>query len=308
MSFQVTTAHISKFTNNMQLALAQTVSKLSPYALQYSASGKLFEMTNLIGSTLPQRNTTRFGQTKYNDTPHARRWLPKTPEYYFAELVDTEDQLVSGIDLQGGYTMSGAGTIGRSRDIAFLEGFYGTNLTGETGGTQTPFAAGNIVPVDVGAGAATGLNIAKLRESQRILRANLVDLDAEECFMAVTAEQVADLQAQVEVTSADFNKSDKPVLRDGKLTKLLGFNFIEMEYANAASVGADIVALTTESANVRRVPFWARSGMGFGVWGTSASIDKLPQLQMAVQVWAGIHCSAARTEEGKCGQVLCSEV
>lgn len=307
MSFQVTTAHISTFRNNMQLALQQKVSKLSPYAMPFDASGKLFELTNLIGQVLPQRNTTRHGQTKYNDTPHARRWLAKTPEYYYAELVDTEDQLVSGIDLKGAYTMAAASTVARARDIAFLEGFYGVNLTGETGGTQTPFAAGNIVAVDVGAGGATGLNIAKLREAQRIFRANFVDLDAEELFMAVTAEQVADLQAQVEVTSQDFNKTDTPVIREGRLTKLMGFNFVEMEFGNAASVGAEVAALTLDGSGYRRVPAWAKSGMAFGTWGTSSSIDKLPQLQMSVQVWGGIHCAASRTEEGKCVQVLCSE-
>jgi len=309
MSFTVPVTAVSTFTNNVQLALQQKTSKLAPYAMQQSLTGKLVEVQNLVGSSLPQRATTRFGATKYNDTPHTRRWVGKTPEYYFAEPVDTADQLMAVIGLEGSYTTAAAATIARSRDMAWLEGFYGTAQTGETGATLVGFAAANIVAVDVGAAAATGLNIAKLRAAQKVLRTNLVDLDSEEAWMVVTAEQVEDLQSQVEVQSSDFNKVDGPGFnRDGKLTKLLGFNFIEMQYGDAAVVGDDIAAITLQSAGVRRVPFWVKSGMCVNTWDPMRMfIDRLPGNQQMTQVWAGTTLAATRTEEGKCGQVLCQE-
>ncbi len=307
MSFQVTTAHVVKFQNNVQLALQQRRSKLAQYSLQQSPSGKNFELTNLIGSVLPNEATVRHGATKYVNTPHGRRWMPKPPELYYADLVDTADRLQAGIDLQGSYVMAGAATCARARDIRWLQGFYGNNLAGETGTDVVGFNAANIVPVNTGAAVPTGMNVAKLRAAQKILRKNQVDLEAEECFMALTAEQVDDLQSQVEVISSDFNRTDAPVLREGRLVKLLGFSFIEMEFGDQAAVGPEVSALTLDASNYRRVPFWCRSGMAYGEWGSAQTIDRLPQLQNSVQIYAGITCNAARTEEGKCGQVLCDE-
>lgn len=307
MSFQVTNAHRATYSNNMQLALQQKTSKLAPHCLQQSPDGKIYELLNLIGPVLPNRPSQRHGDTQYNNTPHSRRWMAKPLPYTYADLVDTQDRLQVGIDLQGAYTQAGAATLQRARDMAFLEGFYGINLTGETGTTQTPFAAGNIVGVNVGAGAPTGLNIAKLRETRRIMAANLVDLDMEELYMAVTAEQVDDLQSQVEVTSRDFNPQEAPVIVSGKLVKLLGFNLIPMEFGNAASVGPDVAALSLDGSGYRRVPAWCRSGMAYGEWFTSTTIDRLPTKNNSVQVYAELVAAASRTEEGKCVQVLCSE-
>lgn len=307
MSFQVTNAHRATYSNNMMLALQQRNSKLAQFALPQSPSGKIFEVTNLIGPVLPNEADQRHGDTKYVDTPHSRRWMAKPHELYYADLVDTADRLQVGIDLQGAYTMAGAATVQRSRDVRFLQGFYGVNLTGETGTTQTPFSPSNIVPVNIGAAGPTGMNIAKMRETRRIMQANLVDMDMEELFMALTAEQIDDLQSQVEVTSRDFNPQEAPVIVSGKLVKLLGFNLIPMEFGNAASVGPAVAALSLDPSGYRRVPAWCRSGMAYGEWGTQTSIDRLPQKQMAVQIYAGITCAATRTEEGKCVQVLCSE-
>lgn len=308
MSFQVTNAHRVEYSNNMQLALQQKTSKLSRFSLLQNPSGKNYEILNLVGSVLPNEANVRHGDTKFNDTPHTRRWMPKPVELYYAELVDTADRLQVGIDLQGAYTMAGASTVSRARDIRWLQGFYGNNLTGETGTTLTPFAAGNIVPVNEGAGTPTGMNIAKLRAAQKLMRANLVDLEAEECYMALTSEQIDDLQSQIEVISSDFNGTDRPVLRDGQLIKLLGFWFVEMEYGNPASVGEDVAALTLDSNGYRRVPAWCKSGMAYGEWHTHTTVDRLPQKQNSTMVYAGITCNASRTEEGKCVQVLCSEV
>jgi len=303
MSVPVTA--IATFKNNMALALQQTNSRLAQYAMQEAAKGELHEIVNLIGSSLPTRRTVRHGPTIVGETEHTRRWMPKTAAYEFVRLVEKADQLMAGIDLQGAYVMAGAATIQRSKDIAFLEGFYGTNLTGKNGLTQTAFG-GNVVPVIAGAAAATGLNIAKLREGRRLLAASDVDLSAEEAYMGVTSEQVNDLQAQLEVISSDFNAQNAPVMRDGRLVKLFGFNFIEMEFGKASTVGPEIAALTLDSGN-RRVPFWCKSGMAFGQWDMSMDIGPRRDLGNSIQVYADITCTASRTEEGKCGIILCAE-
>ena len=297
-----------KFTNNLQLALQQKQAKLAPYAVQQPGAGEMTEVTNLVGSALPERLSTRFQPTNLKNGEFSRRWAPRTEPYVFVRGVDSVDQMEAGISLQGGYTMTGAATLSRAKDMAFLEGFYGVNYTGKAGQTQVTFAAGNIVPVTEGAAGATGMNVDKLRAAQAILRGNLVDLEGEECFMALTAKQISNLQSEIEMTSADFNRADSPVLRDGVLTKLLGFNFIPMEFGNAASVGDDIAALTLDGSGYRKLPFWTKSGMAVVTWEEQYSrVTERDDLNFATQIYARNCQTGTRTDEGKCGIVLCSE-
>jgi len=297
-----------KFTNNLELALQQTQPKLAPYAVQQSGSGEMTEVTNIVGSALPGRKTTRFQPTNLKNGEFERRWAPRTEEYTFERGVDSTDRLEALIDLQGGYTMTGAATLARAKDVAFLEGFYGANHTGKTGTTLVNFDANNIVAANVGAAQATGMNVDKLRAAQKILRQNHVDLSFEEAYMALNAEQIADLQAEIEMTSADFNRTDAPVLRDGKLTRLLGFNFIEMEFGDESTVGPEIAAMTLDGNGYRRVPFWVRTGMAMVTWEEYfARISERADLHYAIQVYARNCQTGTRTQEGKCGQVLCVE-
>jgi hypothetical protein len=297
----------TKFTNNMQLASQQMASKLAPYALQQAGSGELCEVTNIVGSALPTRRETRFQTVNLTNGEFTRRWAPRTAPYEFSRGVDSIDQMEAGISLQGAYTMTGAKTMARAKDQAFLEGYFGVNFTGKTGQTQVTFAAGNIVPVDFGAAAATGLNVDKLAEAQRLYRANLVDVESEELFAALTSQQVRDLQREIEMTSHEFNQWDAPVLRDGKLTKLLGFTFIPMEFGNAASVGAEVAALSLSGSN-RRVPTWCRSGMAMVTWEDMfARVSEREDVGYALQVYARNSQTATRTEEAKNVQILCAE-
>lgn len=297
-----------KFTNNLELALQQKTAKLAPYAMQQAGSGEMTEVTNIVGSALPDRKTARFQPTNLKNGEFERRWAPRTEEYTFARGVDSTDKLEALIDIQGGYTMTAAATLERARDVAFLEGFYGPNHTGKTGTTLVNFDAGNIVPVDTGAAAPTGMNVDKLRAAQKRLRKNHVDLSGEEAFMALTAEQIADLQSEIEMTSYDFNRMDAPVLREGKLTRMLGFNFVEMEFGDEATVGPDIAQMTLDANGYRRVPFWVRSGMAIVTWEQYfARITERDDLHFAIQVYARNCQTGTRTQEGKCGQVLCLE-
>jgi hypothetical protein len=309
MSFQVTTAHIAEYTNNVEMVLSQTTAKLAPYTTPVACRGELQEITNLIGDVRPQRGGARHSDTQYVNTPHDRRWLAKEESYYFADLVDTEDQLRSVIALDGAYTRRAAAVVTRAKDEAVLRGIYGTALTGKTGGTQVAFPAGNIIPVDTGAAGATGLNMAKLRAARVQLMARLVDLEAEELCIALTARQVDNLLGEVQAASSDFISSmgGATVTMSGRLTKLFGFTIVECEIGNTASFG-DAAALTRDIDSYRLVPFWARSGLALGQWGiVTGSIDRLPQKRNSVQVFSEIHVAASRVQEGKVGLIRCAE-
>lgn len=308
MSFQITNAHRVTYNNNIRLALQQMQSKLAPYATQADYSGDKSKIEDIFGSVKPKRQRTRHAQTEFNNVGHDGRWISPTDPYTFAELVDKPDQrLAPGIDIAGGYTKVGAATMNRAPDDAFLEGFYGVALTGKTGSTQVPFKSANICPVTVGAAAATGLNLEKVRWARKQLAKGLVDIEADELYMAITAEQVDDLYGELQVTSQEFaNRGEEPVLRNGRLVRLFRFNFVECEYGNEASF--DSYGLTVDGSGYRRVPYWAKSGMHIGWWQRPwADVSIRTDLNYATQVYAACQVSAARTDEDKVGQILCAE-
>lgn len=308
MSFNVTNAMRVTYNSNVELTLQQKVSKLAVHCTSADYSGEKSKIKDLVGSVKPNRGRTRHGDTQYNNTPHDGRWIAPTDEYYYAELVDRGDKyLTPGIDLEGAYTKAAAATLARADDDAFLEGFYGNALTGKDGSTVVPFNASNIIAVTTGAASATGLNIPKLRAARAMFVANLVDLDEEELFMAVTSKQTDNLLSELQATSMDFVDSrTSPVIVNGKLTKLLGFTFVECEFGNSASF--DNAGLTVDGSGYRRVPAWCKSGMHMGYWERMyTGIDPIPGKRYAVQVYAGKFVTGTRTDENKVLQVLCAE-
>lgn len=308
MSFQVTNAHRVTYQSNIELALQQKKAKLAPYISWSDYEGEKSKIKDFVGSVKPNRGRTRHGDTQYNNTPHDGRWIGMTDEYYYADIVDKADKLLApGIDIEGGYVKAAAATMARSDDDAFLEGFYGNAMTGKDGSTLVPFTAANIIAANVGAAAAVGLNIPKLRAARALFVANLVDTDEEELYMAVTSKQTDNLLSELQATSHDFVDSRQaPVLESGKLRKLLGFNFVECEIGNAASF--DNAPLTLDGNGYRRVPAWCKSGVSGGRWGEMTStIDRLPQKRNSVQVYAGKFVTVTRNDEAKAIQLLCNE-
>lgn len=309
MSFQITNAHRVTYNSNIELALQQKTSKLAVHCTDADYTGESSKIKDLVGSVKANRGRTRHGNTEYNNTPHDGRWISMTDEYYYADLVDKADTLLApGIDIQGGYVKNAAATLARADDDAFLEGFYGNAQTGKTAGTTlVPFSAANICPVNQGSASNVGLNMPKLRWARAQFVANLVDTDEEELFMAVTSKQTDNLLSEIQATSQDFASArDMPVVVNGKLTKLMGFTFVECEYGNTSSF--DNAGLTLDGSGYRRVPAWCKSGMHIGYWSRMHSdISKLPGKRLSIQVYAGKFVTATRTDEAKCLQILCNE-
>ena len=306
MSFHVPASFQTKYKNNLEMVLQQQSSKLEGAVMvQDDASAEKIKIKDLVGNTAPNEADERHGDTKYNNTPHDGVWLSKPTELYYAELVDNADKLATSIDLTGTYTMSGAGTVNRSRDRRILEGIYGSIISGKDGTTVTPFPAGQVVGVDVGGGGQpTRMNTKKLRAANKLLASQHVDT-SEQRFMVLTAEQSDDLLSEIPATSSDFTGSFGGQVVDGFITKLLGWNFIHVELANSLLGVAD---MTVDGSGYRKNPFWVKSGVVLNYWQRlRSSIDTLPGKVLSTQVFAGTTCAATRTQAGKVGYVLNSE-
>lgn len=292
------------YRDSVEFLLQQGDSKLLPCVMDMDGSGELHKIVDQLEDVNPMIKTARNADTEYVEVGHDGRWVAQPNPIFFSTLVDQQDKLASGIDLQGNYAKAGQRSIARGTDDIILGAFYGTAQSGSKGTVLKSFDTGNVVPVNEGATGNVNLTIAKLRAAWEVLAGNFVDLDMDEMWMAVTASQAASLMSELEHNSKDYGATGME-MRDGKLRKLYGFNFVHIELGNPRFSNT---GLTVDGSGYRKVPFWAKSGMAAVFWNRLfTSIDRLPGKHFSAQVYASRDLAATRLEEGKCGYILCNE-
>lgn len=283
-----------EYSTNLEMLSQQKTAKVAPYASVQQASGnKAFRMLSQIDSTNASLRTTSAKPAVNVDIDHDGRWVFPVM-YDWGKVIDDIDLLQTNISPQGTYVQSAVAALNRTSDDLFLTAFFGTAQTGETGATSTTFDSNNVVDVDLG-GSAEGMTVEKMREAQKILLDNDVDIDMEEIYIAVSPKQHDDLLALTTVVSTDFN--DRPVLVDGRVRKFLNMNIIIS------------TRLPIDSNSYRRNPVWVPSGMGCGVWKEiNGVIRKRPDLQGDPDyAEASMMKNFTRLEEAKCIEIKSSE-
>lgn len=317
MSYQVNTAFVQQYSTNVMMLLQQQGSKLRNVVQQMKFVGKAASVAEQFGSVSPVRNSSRHADTPLISTPHDKRWMYPN-DYDWADLVDSQDKLRMLIDPTSSYAMAGAWAMGRAIDDEIISNFFNANNTGENGTTSTGTlyafnSNSQSVAATVGASAATGLNIAKLRRAKRILMEGLVDVDNDQLVCVISARQHDDLLNEAQAISLDYNS--KPVLVDGRITSFMGFNFVLSERIPGASgfntainpaisTGSTDGTYTTGSRFM--VPVFAKSGMALGTWNDiQTSIDRRADKRNSFQVYVTGTFGATRLEERRCVLINC---
>lgn len=311
MSYQINTAFVQQFSTNVGMLLQQMGSRFRPYVKVEPCVGKAATLLEQFGAVTAVRSIGRHGDTPLISTPQDRRWVFPT-DYDWADLIDDQDKLRTLIDPQSPYAQLGAASLGRAFDDEFLAGFFGPNFTGENGTTNvgilSAFNSGSqLVNVQTGASANTGMNVAKLRRAKRILMEAEVDVDREQLYIAIAAKQHDDLLNEVQATSRDFN--DVPTLVGGRIMKFMGFNFINTERIPGGA-GFDVARnpLVTGYTTGSRwlCPVWAESGVKAAIWNDiTTSIDKRADKRNSTQVYVTGTFGASRLEERRCVIIDC---
>ena len=288
MSFEVTTAFVQDYKSTVQGLLQQNESRFRMGVTEDSYTGKAGKAVEQIGATVAQKKTTRHSDTPLISTPHDARWVfPQ--DYEWADLIDNVDKLRMIIDPTSPYAQNGMKAMRRAMDDEIIDAFFGTSKTGEDGTANTTFPAGQQV-----ASGSVGLTVEKLRLAKKLLLAAHVDLDMDELYCAISAEQHDDLLGEVQVTSRDYNEA--PVLVDGIVTRFMGFNFIHSE------------RLAVNGSSERRLPVWAKSGMHLGIWqDMMARVTERDDKSYSTQVYLCETIGATRIEEGKVVEIPCAE-
>jgi len=251
--------HKLQFEANTQLATQRFGSKLRRYVVEKPCSGEGAVAANLIDPVKAVRDVGRRRSNIEITAPRRRRWLIYRDPIAVGDYIDAEDTFRQIGEPTSELIQNGAMAIGRGIDDCILGlnedgtvgegGILGSVVEGKRpGGAGIALPGGNIVPA-----AALGLTIAKLRAVRKGLGLSEVDLDRVTPVMAITQNQDDDLLGIVETGTADLNQLEQPQLRDGKVTQLMGFEFVHI---NALP----------KVATVRSCPVWIREGIKLGVW------------------------------------------
>jgi hypothetical protein len=296
MSANSPTLYTVEYANTLQMLAQQVQSKLMRCVTVGSGhTGEQASPVDQYGSIEVAENSGRFEAMPRTDLAFDRRWVFPT-NWDVNQLFDKNDLIRMMVDPKQGGARAAVAGMNRRRDRTILDGLINTNYTGKTGTTSTTLGSGQVVSVDVG-GAASGLNVAKLREALRILMANDVDVDGEEFYCAISAQAHVDLLGETQVTSQDYNpkRDGEPVLVDGKIAKFMGFNFVHCERATEFN-GTDDQAGTSTP-----IMAWAKSGAYFGSWAEMVvRVNERTDLRgIPWQIYTAATFGATRLEEDK---------
>lgn len=158
-----------------------------------------------IGSGVAQVRVPQTDVTPLNVT-YSQATVTLT-DYIAAEYSDIFNQSKVNFDERQELVQVVAKAIGRRSDQMIIDALAGSG---------TSLTVANSI-----GGSTTNMNMAKLREAQRLLNANNVPM--EDRFIVMHASQLSNLLSETQVTSSDFNSVK--ALVQGEINTFMGFTF-----------------------------------------------------------------------------------
>jgi hypothetical protein len=284
MSLNLPNHYVVSYATNIQLLLQQKGTKLRGAVTEGTYVGKQASPVDQVASVEMTPVTQRFAPKGRVDAAVDRRWVFPS-DFDLPQQIDSFDKLRLLTDPESSYVTNAVYAAGRKMDSLIILAFLAAAKTGVDGTTTTLFGNGvslqNNVTVSFG-GTNTKLTVAKLLEVKRMMRANHVDFDMDPVYCALTAADEASLLQEIQITSSDFNGEGMPVLKDGKISRFLGIDFIYCEQVETiAGKGLGFVPTGgTANTNLAEIPVWAKSGMHLGIWNDmQTSITRRYDLQ-----------------------------
>lgn len=223
--------------------------------------------------------------------PDFRRRVVAPRFFVSATLEDPKDALQTLIDPKSTFMQAKVAAGNRTFDDLIISAAGGTAYTGKTGTTSVTFPSAQKLAVNY-LSAGNGLTKAKCIGAKRLLDAN--EVEAEDRYAAVTAEQIADLLNTTEVASSDYNVVKSLV--QGEINTWLGFMWIRTE------------RLLTDGSSNRLTYFFQRYALQLAIQkDIEGRIDERADMNFAWQVYLRMCAGATRLEEGRIVQVACTE-
>ncbi len=298
MSENLSKLFTTQYSTILDLKLQQKTSKLRGRVMEGHHVGKQASPIQYAGAVQMKPPQGRFAPIGRQDIDFTRRWV--TPvDRDCNQLIDTFDKLKTTIDPQSSEIAATAAAVNREYDDRLIAAAFGTALLGTDGASFTSETWASIssswtVSSTFGSTAASGLTVAKMIEAKRIMRKAQVDMEAETLTWVTNSQGESDLLNQVQVVSTEF--SERPVLTDGKVTRLLGWDIVYSERLPSTS-------------NVRsNIPF-AKSGLYLGLWmERQDDVRQRPDLSgLPWQLYTMMSSGAVRLEPGRLLECDCAD-
>jgi len=289
----------AQYTPLVELLVQQKTSKLR--GMVASGGGHVGKMASPIQQLAPfefKAPAGRYSPIQFQLGSLTRRWVFPTDRDLGVPF-DNFDALKSIVDPRGGYSEATVAAGNRFFDdllIAAATGSASTGVDASSLSTETFDSTNALVADTFGASASTGMTYPKLVEAYRIMQHRQVDVEAERPCVVMGSLQISDLKKQQEVISKDYN--ERPVIEEGRVTSLAGFDIIPSERLN-----------TSSSNSLRNCFAFVKSGLYLGLW-KDMDINITQRTDLASQPWqlyAMVSAGATRTQQYKIVQINCAD-
>lgn len=225
--------HKVTFAAELNLALSYNGSKFRPFVTEQTCAGEATTAAELIGDIEYMRGTGRRRTNIENVPARVRRWLVYRGPIETGQYLDKEDKFRQAMDASSALMQRHVGAVRKGIDDTILGvdqngqidagGVLGPVLEGKEHTTAPKSLPSKHLTVHGGA----GLTIAKLRKARKQLGLDENDMAVVQPVMAITTSQHDDLLGIVETASASLNMLEQPHIVEGKVKRLMGFNFVE---------------------------------------------------------------------------------
>lgn len=251
--------HKLSFQSNFMLATQYLGPKLRRFVTERICVGEGAVAADIIGTVNYRRGESRRRSNIENVPGRTRRWLVYRDPIETGQYLDAVDKFRMIDDPGSPLMIAHSAAIGRGIDDTIMGldedgnvgegGIFGTVVQG-----KRPGGAGVALPgANITVHGGTGLTIGKLRKARKKLGLDENDLDRLSPVVGITTNQHDDLLGIVETGTADLNQLEQPQLRDGKVTRLMGFDFVECNRLPKAGT-------------TRSLPVWVKDKIVLGIW------------------------------------------
>jgi hypothetical protein len=288
----ITDAHKIEYGRNVELAVQQRKSRFEQgFTYHNDWRGRTMIFDELMAPTQAIIDGARGGDTPNIDAqiepvgvvPHQIEW---------GKVIEKEDAIKALTDYQSPYVQNGAAAIVRGRDSVFSASLFGNRLTGQDGATSTAWdSTGRVVAKEVGSsdGATdTGMNVRKIQRAKRLLRAQYIDLDMEDLWGVLNAQEMEELYNDIITINTDFAKMAVLDHDKREVHMVAGVQFAHFEGK------ADYDSTHYASA------IWCKSGMHYGDFDPlSINVQPNPAKKYRPHPYMENWWGASRSEDAK---------
>ena len=174
-----------------------------------AATGDLYRKDGvyqrITGGGLPQKKTTRFGDSPVSEDDYSRRRVTRA-EFDDGKFMDWADVIKMGTDPKADKLISMANKFKRQEDIIITQALLGAAQGGDNGETTTNFDDDQILDITLGASSGNaGWTYEKQLAMLETFGNSNVDLEANRPCVVISHTQLKEMRTQDEYINLDYS-------------------------------------------------------------------------------------------------------